>query len=157
MNMDRKSLNSVQSMASVLIWAGVLLAGCGAGKPGYTATPATQIQATETPVKASTAACTAGATKTILGRTYTISGSETYTIHGQSYDLCCWQVGEGQKLRKICDNRIESPIGYDYGVLFEVNPKTGGLFKSMETYRDGTHSCQQFYDVDGAAGALNCQ
>lgn len=101
--------------------------------------------------------CLTGTEKTVVGRTYTITGTETYTIQGKSFDLCCWEVGESSQKKKICGDSLTSPVSYTNGILFETEKNTGEFFKTMERYQKDGKSCQQLFDAKGTVGAENCQ
>lgn len=155
--MNKKLLKSIGILAMVLL-AGISLSGCNGKvleKESGTAAPKEQKE--ETVGKETGGGCLAGTEKTVVGRKYTTTGTETYTIQGKSMDLCCWEIGEGQQKKKICVDSTLSPVGYDNGILWETDKGRGTVHKSMETYREGSKVCQQFYNADGTTGPLNCQ
>jgi len=100
--------------------------------------------------------CVAGRTKTVLGREYTITGTETHTIQGKSFDLCCWKVGEGKDEKKICADSATMPVGYDNGIFWELDEETGKVYKATERYLKEGKRCQQLYNADGTLGPEHC-
>jgi hypothetical protein len=133
----------------VVVVATVLLAACG--------DQATNQQTVKPVDKESTSDCLTGTEKTVVGLKYKITGTENHTIQGKSMDLCCWQTGESQKIKKICTDRTTSPVGYTVGVLMEKNNNIGDFIKTMERYQKNGKSCQQFFNADGSTQAENCQ
>jgi len=100
--------------------------------------------------------CVVGRTKTVLGREYTITGTETHTIQGKSFDLCCWKVGEGKDEKKICADSATMPVGYDNGIFWELDEGTGKVYKATERYLKEGKRCQQLYNADGTLGPEHC-
>jgi hypothetical protein len=141
----------------LIVVVGIYLSSQGSKQTQSPSETDKQEQSVKKDTDTNKAVCTAGTTKTVVGLKYQVTGQETYTIQGKSYDLCCWETGEGTRLKKICNDLESGPVGYNYGVLFENNKNTGSLYKSMETYRDGNNVCQQFYEADGSTGPLNCK
>lgn len=108
--------------------------------------------------KATGTDCSAGFTKTVVGMKYQRTGNESQTIQEKTINLCCWDKvnDQGQKEKKICGDRNESPIGYASGILWEIEKGTGDAVKTMETYPKDGKSCQQHYNKDGSAGPESC-
>jgi hypothetical protein len=103
--------------------------------------------------------CTAEQKKTVAGLQYEIIGRESHDIQGKSTELCCWyQVNsQGEKIKKICGDRDESPLGYATGILWELKAGEDDGVKTMETYVQDGKSCQQHYNNDGSIGPLSCK
>ncbi len=141
----------------VAVGIGIFFTGRRNNTAPLTNTNAPQEQTGNAEVQTAQSGCSAGFSKTVVGLTYTVVGSETHTIKGQTYDLCCWATGEGTRKKKICSDRTTSPVGYDNGVVFENDDKSGQYIKTMETYREGNTICQQYYESDGTPGSLNCR
>lgn len=131
----------------------LLLTGCGGQPTG----PAGEDQTTGN--KTADSGCTAGYEKSVAGLKYERIGAESQMVQGQSVELCCWyHIGsQGQKTKKICGDRDESPVGYSTGILWEMESGTGEAIKSVETYPKDGKSCQQHYEKDGTAGPESCK
>jgi hypothetical protein len=155
--MKKNLLIPVVAVVGLVVVVGIYLVSQGSKQTQPSSETVTREQTTKKDTITNKAGCTVGTTKTVVGLKYQVTGQETYTIQGKSYDLCCWETGEGTRQKKICSDIESGPVGYNYGVLFENNKNTGSLYKSMETYRDGNNVCQQFYEADGSAGPLNCK
>lgn len=131
----------------------IFLAGCGqkaADQKSETSSAGEKATGTD---------CSAGFAKTVVGMKYQRTGTESHTIKGTTMDLCCWDrlSDQGQKEKKICGDRNESPVGYTSGILWEIEKGTGNAIKAMETYSKDGKSCQQHYEKDGSAGPESCK
>lgn len=147
-------MKKITLVLPIAVIATLLLSGCALKKENSSLEKNSQEATSQ---NESGASCLVGTEKTVVGLKYTIIGTETYNIQGQSMDLCCWEVGEAQKKKKICSDRTTSPVGYSFGILWETDKNAGDYYKSMERYQEDGKSCQQFYNVDGTTGPKNCQ
>lgn len=135
----------------------LVLAGCGnSGSQNDAAKKAETSSAGE---KATGTDCSAGFSKTVAGMKYQRAGIEAQTIQGKTINLCCWDKvnDQGQKEKKICGDRNESPVGYATGILWEIEKGTGNAVKAMETYQKDEKSCQQHYEKNGSLGPESCK
>ena len=159
--MDKKLLIPIGVLVVVGALAGVYLATRGGGAPEKSSPAVTEKVVTEKKEETTSrteteVGCVAGRTKTVLGREYTITGTETHTIQGKSFDLCCWKVGEGKDEKKICADSATMPVGYDNGIFWELDEGTGKVYKATERYLKEGKRCQQLYNADGTLGPEHC-
>lgn len=150
--MSKKMLMPIVILILAAVAVGVFFATRG-NKSSKNESGATPENATEEAV----VGCVAGTSKTVVGKKYTRTGTENYSLQGKSMALCCWEFGDEQQKKKLCEDRNESPVGYSYGVLWETDKATGELNKTMERYQKDGKSCQQFYNADGTTGPESCQ
>ncbi len=154
--MNKKILVRIGSLLFLAVAVSLALSGCGqksVDQKSETSSDGGKIAGT------TGTDCSAGFSKTVAGLKYQRTGIESHAIQGRTIDLCCWyQVdNQAQKKKKICGDKNESPIGYDNGILWEIEKGTGNTVKAMETYQKDGKSCQQHYEKDGLLGPESCK
>lgn len=142
----------IPKLLMALIIAGVMASGCAQKSDGVSPDK-------EGASKTGTASeCAAGTTKTVVGKEYVRTGTETHTIQGTSMDLCCWEFENSYKTKnKICCDSATSPVGYSNGILWETARNASELTKTMERYQKDGKSCQQFFDAKGNMETEHCE
>jgi hypothetical protein len=156
--MGKKTFARVGSLLVLAVAISLVLSGCGQ-KEAEQKTADQKSQTSSTGEKTAGTDCSAGFSKTVAGMKYQRTGTESQTIQGKTMDLCCWDKvnDQGQKEKKICCDRNESPVGYTNGILWEIEKGTGNIVKAMETYQKDGKSCQQHYEKDGSLGPESCK
>ena len=99
--------------------------------------------------------CVAGTSVTKAGITYIRTGLETYSVRGTELQLCCWETGVSQK-RIICGDNFNSPVDYQYGLMWDMNKSTGNRVLTMERYLKDGKKCRTLYDPRENTSVENC-
>jgi hypothetical protein len=158
MIMDKKTLSRIGTMLVLVVAISLTFSGCDK-KPTEQKAAEQKSETASDSEKSTGTDCSAGFLKTVAGMKYQRTGTESQVIQGKTMNLCCWDKvnDQGQKEKKICGDRNESPVGYTSGILWEMEKGTGNAVKAMETYQKEGKSCQQHYEKDGSLGPESCK